>query len=97
MASKHIQPLCSQFCSQRGRIKLSSARNLTERLLRKQDTVLALLDSLTLPFDSNQVECNLRRLKVQQTISSCILVPAAQRHSRLRSYLSTLHKQDPAA
>jgi transposase len=41
------------------------ARNPLERLLLRQDEVLAFLDDLAIPFDNNQVERDLRGLKGQ--------------------------------
>lgn len=51
---------------QRGRMKLSPARNLLERLWRGREQVLAFLDDCMIPFDNNQAERDLRMLKVQQ-------------------------------
>ncbi len=53
----------------RGRIKQTPARNLLERLWLNQEAVLAFLDDLTIPFDNNQAERDLRMLKVQQKIA----------------------------
>jgi transposase len=44
----------------RGRVKQSPARSLLERLSLGQGEVLAFLHDLTLPFDNNQAEQNLR-------------------------------------
>ena len=52
--------------SPRGRVKQTAALNLLERLWLGQEHVLAFLDDLTIPFDNNQAERDLRGLKVQQ-------------------------------
>ena len=79
---------------QRGRLAQSPARNLLERLLLGQDQVLAFLDDLTIPFDNNQAERDLRGLKVQQKVSGCFRSDAgAAAFARIRGYLATLRKQ----
>jgi transposase len=79
---------------QRGRAKQTPAQNLLECLWLGQDQVLAFLEGLTIPFDNNQAERDLRMLKVQQKVSGTFRsVSGAEAFSRLRGYLSTLNKQ----
>ena len=82
---------------QRGRVKQTPARNLLERLWLGQDQVLAFLSDLTIPFDNNQAERDLRTLKLHQKVSGCFRSdPGADAFARLRSYLATLRKQGQA-
>src|SRR5260221_4235956 len=79
---------------QRSRVKQTPAQNLLERLWLGQDQVLAFLDDLSIPFDNNQAERDLRMLKVQQKVSGSFRSAAgAAAFARLRGYLSTLGKQ----
>jgi transposase len=79
---------------QRGRVKQTPAQNLLERLWLGQDQVLAFLDDLSIPFDNNQAERDLRMLKVQQKVSGSFRsASGATAFARLRGYLSTLCKQ----
>jgi transposase len=81
----------------RGRVKQSPARNLLERLYLHQEQVLAFLDDLTIPFDNNQAERDLRGLKLHQKVSGCFRSDlGAEAFMRLRGYLSCMRKQGRA-
>lgn len=87
-------PLVSSSGKQKGRRKQSKAKNLLDALLRRADQVLAWLDDLRIPFTNNQAERDLRMAKVQQKISGTFRsATGATAFCRIRSYLSTMHKQ----
>jgi transposase len=87
-------PELTRRAGQRGRQAQSPARNLLERLLFQQDQVLAFLDDLTIPFDNNQAERDLRGLKIQQKVSGCFRSEwGAATYATIRGYLATLRKQ----
>ena len=82
----------------RGRVKKTKARNLAERFDQQRRHILAFVDDFAVPFDNNLVERDIRMVKVQQKISGCFRSwSGAQAACRLRSYLSTMHKQGHAA
>ena len=78
-------------------MKQSPARNLLERLWMRQDEVLAFLDDLTIPFDNNQAEQDLRMLKVQQKIAGSFRTESgSEAFARIRGYCASLRKQGVA-
>jgi uncharacterized coiled-coil protein SlyX len=81
----------------KGRLKQSPARNLLERLWMGQHRVLAFLDDLTIPFDNNRAEQDLRMLKVQQKIAGSFRADTgSEAFARIRGYCTTLRKQGVA-
>jgi transposase len=82
---------------QRGRVKQSPARNLLERLCLGQEEVLAFLHDVTIPFDNNQAEQDLRMLKVQQKIAGSFRADSgSEAFARIRGYCASLRKQGVA-
>ncbi len=79
---------------QKGRLKQSPPRNLLERLWMGHDAVLAFLNDLTIPFDNNQAEQDLRMLKVQQKIAGSFRAESgSEAFARIRGYCASLRKQ----
>lgn len=90
-------PTAARPPGHRGRRAQSTARNLLERLTLLEGQVLAFLDDLSIPFDNNQAERDLRGFKVQQKISGCFRSErGAAAYARIRGYLATLRKQGRA-
>ena len=75
------------------RSKQSKEQNLLDRLEGYEDCILAFLWELDLPFTNNEAERAFRMMKVRLKISGCFrTLTGAQRHARIRSYISTLRK-----
>jgi transposase len=75
------------------RAKQSKEQNLLDRLEGYDESILAFLWNLDLPFTNNEAERAFRMMKVRLKISGCFRTfQGACRHARIRSYISTLRK-----
>jgi len=79
----------------RGRYKRTKGRNLVERLIRKQDAVLAFAFNEQVPFTNNLAERDIRPAKVKQKISNCFRTfQGAEIYARIEGFVSTARKHN---
>jgi transposase len=78
----------------RGRPAKTKSQNLLTRLGDYENSVLAFLHDVNVPFTNNLAEQDIRMIKVRLKISGCFrTVQGAEHFARIRSYLSTARKQ----
>lgn len=89
-------PAVPKFKVARGRWR-SPVWPLIKRLQGRRDEVLRFMTDLSVPFDNNGSERDLRMVKLQQKIGGCFRTPeGVTAFCRIRSYLSTARKQGHA-
>ena len=77
----------------RGRVKKTKARNLAERFRGHVRQILAFMYDLTIPFDNNLAERDLRMMKLRAKISGTFRsLDALSDFCRIRGYVSTARK-----
>lgn len=78
----------------RGRPAKTKSQNLLTRFGDFENSVLAFLHDMDVPFTNNLAEQDIRMIKVRLKISGCFrTVKGAEHFARIRSYLSTARKQ----
>ncbi|MDT4898461.1 MAG: transposase [Acidobacteriota bacterium] len=89
-AEKRVEP----GAPKKKRVAQPTPRKIVDRLKRRCDAVLRFMADLSVPFDNNGSERDLRMIKLQQKTSGCFRTEdEARTFCRVRSYLSTARKQ----
>jgi len=78
----------------RGRQAKTKSQNLLTRFGDFEDSALAFLHDINVPFTNNLAEQDIRMIKLRLKISGCFrTVQGAEHFARIRSYFSTARKQ----
>jgi len=93
-AGLKAHPEQHQSTGKQGRTKQSTEHNLLRRLCDKRKEVLRFVDGLSVLFDNNQADRDLRTIKIRQKVSGCFRsTQGAERFRMVSSYISTIRKQ----
>ena len=86
-------PLPETTANKRGRKKKSKVLNLICRLDNYKGAVCLFINNLSVPFDNNQAERDLRMIKVKNKVSGCFRSEeGAQEYLTIMSYIGSAHK-----
>ena len=78
----------------RGPKTQTKAKNLLDRCKQYKNQILLFMHDLSVPFENNQAERDIRMVKVQQKISGTFRSDKGAKHfRRTRAYISTLKKE----
>jgi transposase len=89
------EPQPENIPGKRGRKAKTKSRNLLECYRDRKSSILLFLHNPNVPFDNNLAERDLRMVKLKQKISGCFRTrKGAEIFCRIRSYISTLKKQN---
>lgn len=78
----------------KGRTKKTTVQNLIDRLEKYKESVCLFVKDLTVPFDNNQAERDLRMIKVKTKVSGCFRSKdGAKEYLTIMSYIGSAHKQ----
>ena len=84
--------------SRSGRAKASKGRNLLDRLIKHQESVLAFARYACIPFTNNQAERDIRPAKTKIKNAGCFRTPTGAKHyARIQGFISTARKHGKSA
>jgi transposase len=88
-----LHPAPSPVPGKRGKPKATREYNLISRLIEHKEETLRFVEDLTVPFDNNLAERDVRMMKTKQKISGCFRTETgADDWCRIRGFISTVRK-----